>query len=181
MASLADSNVLAALAGAAAALVFTAGRDWWVARRRRRNVASAFAWELRSFERKMIADLRAAEDHRIVVFDPPLSESLYKTLLGDLPDLGGSAFLAIRGAYSQMRQVAYLKARLNERHELPQARPIDNLFEALVASTRQAATRIGGALAELRSVAPRKVFKDELPAITDLSEVEELFYRREDP
>lgn len=178
MAGFAESSFVAAVVGAAAALIFTAARDWWTGLRRRRNVASAFAWELRSFERKVKADLKAAEDHKIVVFDPPFSESLYNTLLRDLPNLGGGVFLTVRGAYSQLRQVAYLKGRLQPRHELPGAYPIDNLFDAFVASTRQAKTRIEAALTALRAHAPRKAFDTDLPPLTDLMKVEELFYRQ---
>jgi len=58
---LTDGNVVAALIGAAAALVFTALRDWWVARTRLKNVASAFVWELRFLDRKLRADLRLSQ------------------------------------------------------------------------------------------------------------------------
>jgi hypothetical protein len=175
---LTDTNIVAALVGAAAALLFTAGREWFVQRRRRKDVASAIVWELRLRERKLTADLEAATGHKIVVFDPPPSELVFSTFLNDLPSLGGAVFAAIHDAYAQYRQVAYIKARLQPRFETPGVYPADNLLETYLAATRQGISKTQTAILSLRGVAPRDAFNSTLPAVTNLTEIEELFYRR---
>jgi hypothetical protein len=139
-------------------------------------VACAFVWELRAFERKLSTDLTAAEQHKIVVFDPLFSEALYTCLLNDLPDLGGRAFLAVRGAYSQYRQIGYIKAKLQKRYETPSVFPVDELLQSYVAATRQGLSRTKEALEALRSVAPGSAFEAELPPISDLTPLEKLFH-----
>lgn len=178
MSPIPDSNVVAALVGAVSALLFTAGRDWWVARKRKKNVATALVLELRAYERKMRADLTAAEQHKVVVFDPLFSEALFTTYLGELPNLGGSVFLAVRAAYSQYRQLGYIKSKLQQRYETPQIFPVDDLIQTYVAATRQGLARTEDALKALRSVAPSDAFRTELPAITDVTELEKSFYRK---
>lgn len=175
---LTDTNIIAALVGAAAALFFTAGREWFVQRRRRKDVASALVWELRLRERKLIADLEAATSHKIVVFDPTPSELVFSTFLNDLPSLGSAVFAAIHNAYAQYRQVAYIKARLQPRFETPGIYPADNLLETYLAATKQGIAKTQAAISSLRCVAPHHAFDAALPAVTNLTEIEELFYRR---
>jgi len=104
---------------------------------------------------------------------------LYECLLSELPSLGGTAFLAVRAAYAQLRQLAYVKSRLHDRYEGKSPDRADNLFSSYVAALSQGVARLDSAISTLRSRAPRVVFRAELPALTDLTEIEQLFYRRE--
>lgn len=170
------NEAIAALVGAAAALVFTVAREAYLAWKRRRNVASALVLEFRVLERKIQADLTATESYRTVIFDPPFSESLYLTLLGELPDFGRQAFLRVRMAYSQLRQIGYLKARLQERHEAGRTVLPDPLLDSYTASLRQALSRLQEGAEAMRTFAHRDAPTLALPEITDLTAVERRFY-----
>jgi hypothetical protein len=169
-------EAIAALIGAGAALVFTIVREAYLLRKRRRNVASALILEFRVLERKIQADLRGAESHRTVVFDPHFSESLYLTLLGELPSFGRQAFLRVRMVYSQVRQLSYLKAKLQERFEAGRTALPEPLLESYTAALRQARCRLQEAVEVLTRFAHGDAPTLALPEVTDLTEVERRFY-----
>jgi hypothetical protein len=171
------SNVISAMVGAAAALVFAVARDIYLKRSRRKNVASALVIEFRVLDRKIRADLKAAEEHAVVVFDPPFSESLHDTVLQELPDLGSNVFLRVRAVYSQLRQISYLKKRLNKIRESKEPQLKDGLFESYASSCRQAVNRIDEALRELKPHCSIEAFSKELPVITNLTEEERKWWQ----
>ncbi|BBO85772.1 hypothetical protein DSCO28_63380 [Desulfosarcina ovata subsp. sediminis] len=167
-----DSNILSALIGAAAAMLFTNIREWYLLCRQRKNSASAFVFEFRVLKRKIQADLDAAEKHSVVVFDPPFSKVLHETLLNQLPGLGGHVFLCVKAVYAQLRQINYLKSRLQKVSDSGEPKQKDGLYEAYISACKQALDRIEDALAQLKPRSSFDSFAKDLPKITDLTEEE---------
>jgi hypothetical protein len=144
-------------------------------RRRRRDIAAALVFELRTYER-FAQRLCTGTTNVRYVKGIGFSRHLFETLLAEIPSLGGPQFFAVRAAYQQLTQVNYLVDAFQQPVEAAMGHTLDNrvkaernkeIGEAYEVALRMALTRVKEALEALKKVAPKEAFTTPLPEITE--------------
>jgi hypothetical protein len=159
-------QIAAAVTGAIVALVGTWNSEWRRERRHRRKVAAAFVIDLRFHRRTLDEEILKFAEHRAFKRWSGFPADLFQTCLADLAALGPRPFLAVRAAYTQLRQVDYLAERLEAAGATA---PLGATYET---AARKARERVGEALASLKGCAPRRSFRLALPPVGPMTDLE---------